>query len=457
MDSGGANKEFMKRALVDYLGSLGLDAGQFFDLVRLTGGASRETWMLTLADRGEACHQLVLRRDPPEAADPVRMGREAAALRAAKAAGVPVPQLFGHSTEQPCDEIGSSFLLMEKLPGEALPQKLLRDDRYTAVRATLPYELGRTLARIHDMNIEEVDDFPCGDQLDQLFEQYLESGPPAPALEVAFAWLRGHPVIELRKTVVHGDFRNGNILVDESGIRGVLDWELVHLGDPMEDLGWLCVKTWRFGCSEPVGGFGSRADLFRGYEDESGVPPDAEAVHWWEIYGTLRWAVMCRIQANRALVQREGNTLELLAIGRRIAECEKDLLGMIGADAADSTTDALLPIDAADVEDLFGRPTIDRLLFAVKSFVRDEPSNTDQSRYLARVASNVLDMAIREAKHGNQLRSRHQQLLAECGMNNEAELALALRNGSREISDPASLKCIRQAVSARLAIANPRY
>ena len=448
-------EEDLRNALEKYLISRGAGESRVSDLVRLTGGASRETWMLTVHNGARASRELILRRDPARAEDPARMEREAVALTEARIAKVPVPSLIGHSGDNPSDGIGRSFLLMDKLPGEALPRKLLRDEQYAAVRATLSYDLGRTLARIHAMRISEVSSFPDGDQLDQLFSQYLETGSPVPVLEITFAWLRTNRVRADRRTVVHGDFRNGNLLVDESGIRGVLDWELVHLGDPMEDLGWLCVKTWRFGGTEPVGGFGSREDLFRGYEDECGIAPDDAAVKWWEIYGTLRWAVMCRVQANRALVDNEDNALELLAIGRRIAECEKDLLSLLGMDDTIGTSEDV--DDTPDRNTMFGSPPIETLLYAVKDFVQEQHSTSSHSRYLARVAINVLDIAAREAIHGAHLRHRHQQLLGNIGMRDEAELALALRNGRRDVSDPAIEQCVRQAVSARVMVANPRY
>src|ERR1700731_1835477 len=91
--------------------------------------------------------------------------------------------------------------------------------------------------------------------------------------------------------LVHGDFRTGNLIVASGGLRGGLDWELAHRGDPMHDLGWLCTKAWRFGSASPVGGFGTRADLMSGYADGGGIPPDEATQQWWELYGTVRWAL----------------------------------------------------------------------------------------------------------------------------------------------------------------------
>ena len=108
----------------------------------------------------------------------------------------------------------------------------------------------------------------------------------------------------------------------------MLDWELAHLGDPMEDLGWLCVKAWRFGASPPVGGFGEYDDLFGAYAAAAGVKVDPEAVHWWEVLGTLKWGVMCIMQASTHL-NGFSRSVELAAIGRRVCENEYDLLELL--------------------------------------------------------------------------------------------------------------------------------
>src|SRR5690606_35893920 len=132
-----------------------------------------------------------------------------------------------------------------------------------------------------------------------------------------------------RRTVVHGDFRNGNLMIDENGVTGVLDWELTHLGDPAEDLGWLCVKAWRFGSPHPVGGFGPREDLLAGYAAAGGTPPTPEELRWWEVFGTLRWTILCRLQAERFLSGAD-RSIEYAVLGRRVCEQEFDLLLALG-------------------------------------------------------------------------------------------------------------------------------
>jgi aminoglycoside phosphotransferase (APT) family kinase protein len=163
------------------------------------------------------------------------------------------------------------------------------------------------------------------DVLGKLRETLAQFEDPSPALELAMRWLEEHRPASTDEVVVHGDFRNGNLVVGPDGIRAVLDWEQVHRGDPMQDLGYLCVRAWRFGAQPPVGGFGPYDDLFRGYERVSGRSVDPRVVRWWELYGTTWWGIGCMRQAWRHLSGAE-RSLEHAAIGRRVWEQEYDVL-----------------------------------------------------------------------------------------------------------------------------------
>jgi aminoglycoside phosphotransferase (APT) family kinase protein len=129
-------------------------------------------------------------------------------------------------------------------------------------------------------------------------------------------------------TLVHGDFRIGNMLFGAEGLRVVLDWELAHIGDPMEDMGFLCVRSWRFGGPKPVGGIGEREPFFAAYEAAGGVKVDPERVRFWEVFGNLRWGVICLSQA-RTYLDGHSKSVELAAIGRRTAETEWELLSLV--------------------------------------------------------------------------------------------------------------------------------
>jgi aminoglycoside phosphotransferase (APT) family kinase protein len=272
---------------------------------------------------------LVLRQDPLTLPRPDGMRREALAIEAAARAGVPEPRVLGWSSDP--GVLGSPFLLMEKVEGETIARRILRDDRYKRARAILTRQCGEALARIHSIPVTDVPGLASGDPLAETFAVYESMGELHPALELGFRWLEQHrPASSGRQTVVHGDFRNGNFIVGLEGLRAVLDWEIVHLGDPMEDLGWLCVNAWRFGAALPVGGFGSYEELFSSYSRATGEPVDSVAVRWWEIFGTLRWGVGCMGQARRHL-SGAVRSVELAALGRRVCEQEHDLLTLLSA------------------------------------------------------------------------------------------------------------------------------
>jgi aminoglycoside phosphotransferase (APT) family kinase protein len=166
-------------------------------------------------------------------------------------------------------------------------------------------------------------------EIAELERDYRSFDWPRPVFELALRWLRHRdPGPSRELTLVHGDFRHGNLIIGPEGLRAVLDWELAHLGDPMEDLGWICVNSWRFGeIDRPVGGFGSREELFAGYE-AGGRRVDADRVTFWEVMGTLRWGVMCCGMMQRF---RSGpdHSMERAMIGRRASETEIDLLRLL--------------------------------------------------------------------------------------------------------------------------------
>jgi aminoglycoside phosphotransferase (APT) family kinase protein len=311
------------RALGAVLADVGLE-GEVVDLERLSGGASRETWSLVLrpAD-GSPDRDLVLQRARAGAtvSGPGMVG-EARLVRAAAAAGVPVPEVVASGDDQ---GVGAPWVLTGRLDGETIPRKLLRDDEYAGARPRLAAQCGEALAAIHRIDPAEVPDLVGGDQLEQLRTLADNLGEAHPAFELGFRWLAGNRPPTTDDAVVHGDFRLGNLLVDSTGLRAVLDWELAHRGDPFEDLGWLCVRAWRFGAQPPVGGFGTYDELFAAYEAASGVAVDPEVVRWWEVLGTLKWGLICILQTTSHLTGL-SRSVELAAIGRRVCENEHDLL-----------------------------------------------------------------------------------------------------------------------------------
>ncbi|GAC1517920.1 MAG: phosphotransferase family protein [Acidimicrobiales bacterium] len=295
---------------------------------RLSGGASRETWAFDLARGDGTTEALILRRDPPGGArtGPGGMAMEARLLTAAGQAGVPVPRLVVAS-EDPAP-LGAGFVIMERIDGETIPRRILRDAAYAEARPRLAAQCGEILARLHRIDPDAAGPLEDVDQVAQYRDVLDALGQPHPAFELGLRWLESNRPPTRPRVVVHGDFRNGNLIVGPEGVRAVLDWELAHLGDPLEDLGWLCVKAWRFGVDHPVGGFGDYDDLLGAYVAAGGDPVDPDALRWWEAVGTLKWGIMCIMQAN-AHTSGLVRSVELAAIGRRVCENEWDLLALL--------------------------------------------------------------------------------------------------------------------------------
>ncbi len=296
---------------------------------RLSGGASQETWAFDI-EGGGGVRRLILRKRPDGmSADTERtagLATEAALIRLAEQVGVPVPGVLHVAT--PEDGLGEAYV-MARVEGETLGRRIVRNAALEAVRAGLARRCGEVLAAIHAIPLAETPALPRSDalaELDKYEAIYRRSGAERPILEPAFRRLRRSVPPLTPPTLVHGNFRNGNLMIHpERGLEAVLDWELAHIGDPAADLGWLTVNSWRFGGTQPVGGFGDYADLFRGYERVSGTKVDPAKVRWWELFSSVRWGAGCMTQAWRHL-SGKVRSVELAAIGRRVWEQEYDVL-----------------------------------------------------------------------------------------------------------------------------------
>lgn len=303
------------------------------NLRRLSGGASQETWSFDAVADGHS-HPLILRRAPGGHSNTKRdtavpLATEAELIQLAEKQGVPVPPVQLVLREE--DGLGDGFV-MDRIEGETIARKILRDEAYASARPVMARQCGEILARIHAVPRDVLPDIqisPARSEIDKYRNIYTSMKHPHPVFELAFKYLEDNLPPDDTQKLVHGDFRNGNLMVGPEGVRAVLDWELAHIGDPMEDLGWICVNSWRFGeIDNPVGGFGSREDMFAGYEAAGGAPVDPERVKYWEVLGTLKWGVMCMIMV-AAFSSGTDRSVERAAIGRRSSETELDLLNLL--------------------------------------------------------------------------------------------------------------------------------
>jgi aminoglycoside phosphotransferase (APT) family kinase protein len=304
-------------------------------LTRLSGGASQETWSLDAVCAGETI-PLILRRSPggvprvvTDTSTSVPLETEAIAIEASRTAGVRAPRV--RYVLKDTDGIGQGYV-MDRLPGETIARKILRDKEFDAVRPDLARQCGEVLARIHAVHLTPelrkvlpVVDGPA--QLRRYRDTYDLYDYPHPVFEMAFKWLEPRMVQASRETLVHGDFRHGNLLISPRGVEAALDWELVHIGDPLEDIGWICTNSWRFGVQERVvGGFGDLADLLAGYEAAGGRRVTGDEARTWIVYGSLKWGIMC-MSMYQGFVR--DHSVERAAIGRRSSENEIDLVNLI--------------------------------------------------------------------------------------------------------------------------------
>jgi len=296
----------------------------------IPGGASRQVFLIE-SGRGH----WVLRRDPPGAESFVPLEVEYRAIEAAGRAAVPVPPVLRF--EGAGGRFETAGFLMEHVEGESVAPRVLRRDEYASARKRLPSQLAEALARIHSIEPAAVEGLPAPGAADPalaacgLWESELDRiGEPLPAIEAGLRWLRlNAPPPPDRVALVHGDFRLGNFIVARAGLAAVIDWELCHLGDPTEDIAWMCIRSWRFGNDDrPAAGLASQAEFLDAYEGAGGTRPEAERLRWWEAMGNVKWAVICARQAHDHLTGVRPSA-ELASLGRRICEPEWDLLEMI--------------------------------------------------------------------------------------------------------------------------------
>jgi aminoglycoside phosphotransferase (APT) family kinase protein len=331
MNSASHTEGAVRSALKALAPRLRPDARTISGLMRLSGGATQEIWRFDLATT-VGSHPLIMRRAPPsDSRSQVAGGLkfEAQLMAAAQAAGVSVPEVL--YVLAPEDGLGHGFI-MEFVAGETLGGRIVKAASLAGARETLAHSCGQILAHIHSIDPSR---FPSlahqtpADLIEQWHAAYRGHSVRRPVFDLAFHELSAScPPPPVNARLVHGDFRNGNLIIGPEGVRAVLDWELAHIGDPMEDLGWLCVNSWRFGRIEkPVGGFGEYADLYAGYESAGGSPVNREMATWWEMFGTLRWGVMCA--GSLAAFRSVDGTVERAMIARRTSETEIDLLRLM--------------------------------------------------------------------------------------------------------------------------------
>lgn len=258
------------------------------ELSRFHGGAARETWRLR-ATSAQGQRWLVMRRDPASSLIDTSRAVEFHVLGRAHAAGLPVPKpLHLDSTGT---DLGAPGFLMTEIPGGRAASPF-EPDSYGAQAAETGKSLFTALGRLHAVVPDAADRaaLPFQDAAGRLAHWKAEIAAhklrPEPIAEAACRWLEAHvPPPSGPETIVHGDFRSGNFLVDDQNrLLAVLDWEMAHIGDPMEDLAWVMDPLWGHGMAGVVAGTCPQEVAIAAWEAASGRRFDPAHWHWWRLF-----------------------------------------------------------------------------------------------------------------------------------------------------------------------------
>jgi len=303
--------------------------GEIVNLEPLTGGASKEIWKFEVNANGKSDRYILRRGSGVEGPLAIKTSDEAKIQKTVRKLGAQVPEIVAVSSLD--EELGDAYI-MKFVDGESIARKILRDEEYKNTLPKLAFECGQSIAKIHQADINEFPFLPSKtvfEQINDLYQTYVSFNQPSPVFEYTHLWLKKQNFGEINDALVHGDFRLGNIIVGKDGLKSVIDWELAHIGNPLQDLGWICGNSWRFGnTNKVVGGFGDLADLLKGYNSVSNYHVDENMVKAWQVFGTFRWGVICLIQASAHLTG-SINSVEKAAIGRRVSETEIDIVDLL--------------------------------------------------------------------------------------------------------------------------------
>jgi aminoglycoside phosphotransferase (APT) family kinase protein len=289
--------------------------------VLLAGGASKEAWAVDAG--GE---RLIVRRAAATVMHhhTLTLAEEYAVIEAAYAAGVKAPRPYGYLP----DLAGREAFVMARLDGDTIGRRIVRKDELAGARERLPVQLAEELAKIHSIPAERLPFLPEA-SIGRMVEELDDVDEPHPAIELGLWWLRENRPPAREAVVNHGDYRVGNVVVDADGLVGVLDWEFVHLDDPVRDMAFGMVRAWRFGAVEKrLGGVGDAAPFVERYNELTGRDVRPEELDYWELAGNVAWAIGCLTQAQRHLSGLD-RSVELATLGRLGAEVEYEICNLL--------------------------------------------------------------------------------------------------------------------------------
>jgi aminoglycoside phosphotransferase (APT) family kinase protein len=310
-------REAFQRGLSEMLGR----EVEISEPVLLAGGASKEAWAVDAG--GE---RLIVRRAAATVMHhhTLTLEQEYAVIEAAYESGVKAPKPYGYLP----DLAGREAFVMARLDGDTIGRRVVRKDELAGARERLPMQLAEELAKIHSIPASRLPFLPEA-SIGRMVAELDDVGEPHPAIELGLWWLRENRPPAREAVVNHGDYRIGNVVVDADGLVGVLDWEFVHLDDPVRDMAFGMVRAWRFGAVEKrFGGVGDAAPFVERYNELTGRDVRPEELDYWELAGNVGWAVGCLTQAQRHLSGRD-RSIELATLGRLGAEVEYEICRLL--------------------------------------------------------------------------------------------------------------------------------
>jgi len=432
------------------------------DLKRLTGGASAATWSFSYGNRA-----LVLRQRANDATDEsedlpnleaVSLKTEAALMMLAAKHGVKTPHIHG---DTPPDSPLGEAVLMDNVQGEALPQKLFKDPKYEMALAGLIDECAVSLANIHEMSYDSLQqdmEMRTPEQaLSALADQFKTFGHSSTVLASAFNWMEDNCPAPEEPVLLHGDFRMGNLLIDENGLSAVLDWELSYIGDPLADISFFCAPPWRFGrYKKQAGGVGEMMDLIAIYEKNSGRKVDAQRLLWWRMHASVNWCLICMFMAGmwRTGADRE---LERIVIGTRVSESEVDVLLLFDEiyDFHDKLNLAYLNTETNSGK---GETKPEELTQAISEWLTEDiiPNASGREGFKARVVRNAIGMLQRQSQSGPPFSKAQDERLSKLDVSS-AELPAKLLNGALNIQSDDLRRHLKLSTLEQLSIDQPKY
>lgn len=418
--------------------------GALSGMARLSGGASMESWAFDWGDPAEQSGY-VLRRAPSAdyvADRPYDHAAEAALVNAAHRAGVRAPEVVAVLAAD--DGLGSGYV-MRRVAGDANPATIL-----AAPSPTLLTETAEALAQIHALPAAQVPAaIPVMDvaaALADLKARFADYGGDRPIIALAIKWCEDHLLSPAEPLVlVHGDYRMGNLLVDNGHLTAVLDWELAHRGDMHEDLAYGCMTVWRFGRPDlPAFGLGSLEAFFGAYRAAGGGEVDPARFRFWLVYRTLWWAMGC-LGMGAAWRSGADRSLERVVVARRTAEQELDLLLLLEEEATETERSCPIPPPAPSIPLRSGEPTSAELVTAVREWLASDikPGVQGRDKFMVAVAMNALGIAARELERPVNYADK--------------PLADALLAGQRTLAEPGLLAWLRRQCLDKLAGDMPKY